>query len=107
MSVVRRVRSYGLEVVALAVAFLVFVIPFIFIVMTAAKDRLEASHLDFTLPTAWQLQENFGEVIGTRNDLMVTAMRNSLILTVASVSLIVLLSAMVGIALLYEHDYRG
>ena len=88
-------------------AFIVFVIPFIFIVLTAAKDRLEASHLDFTLPTAWQLQENFGEVIGTRNDLMVTAMRNSLILTVASVSLIVLLSAMVAYVLQRRRDRLG
>ena len=88
-------------------AFVVFVIPFIFIVLTAAKDRLEASHLDFTLPTSWRLLENFGEVIGTRNGLMVTAMRNSLILTVASVTLIVLLSAMVAYVLQRRRDRLG
>ena len=86
---------------------MVFVIPFIFIVLTAAKDRLEASHLDFTLPTDVAAAENFGEVIGTRNGLMVTAMRNSLILTVASVTLIVLLSAMVAYVLQRRRDRLG
>jgi raffinose/stachyose/melibiose transport system permease protein len=103
----RRLGSYWVEVVALAVAVVVFVVPFIFIVLTAAKDRLEASHLDFTLPTSWQLLENFGEVLGTRDDLMVTAMRNSLILTVASVGLIVLLSAMVAYVLQRRRDRLG
>jgi raffinose/stachyose/melibiose transport system permease protein len=83
------------------------VIPFIFIVLTAAKDRLEASHLDFTLPTTWQLVENVEEVIGTRNGLMITAMRNSLILTVASVTLIVFLAAMVAYVLQRRRDRWG
>jgi raffinose/stachyose/melibiose transport system permease protein len=94
-------------VVALAVAFVVFVVPFIFIVVTAGKSRAEASGLDFTLPKAWQLIENLGEVIGTRNGLMVTALRNSFILTVASVTLIVLLSAMVGFVLQRRRDRVG
>ena len=42
------IRSYALEIVALAIALIVFVVPFIFIVLIAAKDRPEASHLDFT-----------------------------------------------------------
>jgi raffinose/stachyose/melibiose transport system permease protein len=107
VTIVRRLKSYGIEVVALAIAFVVFVIPFIFIVLTAAKDRLEASHLDFTLPTTWQLVENVEEVIGTRNGLMITAMRNSLILTVASVTLIVFLAAMVAYVLQRRRDRWG
>jgi raffinose/stachyose/melibiose transport system permease protein len=107
VTIVRRLKSYGIEVVALAIAFVVFVIPFIFIVLTAAKDRLEASHLDFTLPTTWQLVENVEEVIGTRNGLMITAMRNSHILTVASVTLIVFLAAMVAYVLQRRRDRWG
>jgi raffinose/stachyose/melibiose transport system permease protein len=107
VSLIRQVRSYGLDAVALVIAFVVFVIPFIFIVLTAAKDRLEASHRDFTLPTSWQLVENIEEGIGTRNDLMVTAMRNSLILTVASVTVIVFLAAMVAFVLQRRRDRWG
>jgi raffinose/stachyose/melibiose transport system permease protein len=92
------------EVVVLAVACIVFVVPFVFIVLTAAKDRAEASRLDFTWPTTWNLIANLEEVIGTRNNLMLTAMRNSLILTVASVALIVLLAAMVDYVLQRRRD---
>lgn len=104
MTLVRAIRSLWLDIVALGVAFIVFVVPFIFIVLTAAKDRAEASRREFTLPTDWLLLDNLAEVIGTRNNLMVTAMRNSFILTVASVTLIVLLSAMVGYILQRRRD---
>lgn len=104
MSRARAIRSAWREVVALAVACVVFVVPFIFIVLTAAKDRAEASRLDFTLPSTWNLIANLEEVIGTRNNLMLTAMRNSVILTVASVALVVLLSAMVGYVLQRRRD---
>lgn len=91
----------------MAVASIVFVVPFAFILITAAKDRAEASHLDFTWPTGWQLLENLQEVVNTRNQLIVTALRNSLILTVGSVALIVLLSAMVGFVLQRRRDRVG
>ncbi len=59
------------------------------------------------MPAEWQLLQNIEEVIGTRDNLMVTALRNSLILTVASVALIVLLSAMVGFVLQRRRDRVG
>lgn len=105
--VVRLVRRGWLDVAALIVAIIVFVVPFIFIVFTAGKERLEASRLDFSVPSAWQLLENVQEVIGTRNNMMLTAMRNSLVLTVASVALIVLFSAMVGFVLHRRRDRAG
>jgi raffinose/stachyose/melibiose transport system permease protein len=103
----RLVRAASLDVVALAIAAIVFVVPFIFILLTAAKTRAEASGLDFSMPAEWQLLQNIEEVIGTRDNLMVTALRNSLILTVASVALIVLLSAMVGFVLQRRRDRAG
>ena len=36
----------------------VFVVPFLFILLTAAKNRAEASRLEFTLPANWQLLDN-------------------------------------------------
>jgi len=103
----RFARGLSLDIVALAIATIVFVVPFVFILVTAGKDRAEASGLDFTLPSSWQLVENLQEVIGTRDGLMVTALRNSFILTVASVTLIVLLSAMVGFVLQRRRDRVG
>ena len=107
MSGLRRVRSYGLEVIALVIAIVVFVVPIVFIVLTAAKDRASASQFQFSLPSDWRLLDNIAEVIGARNGIMVTAMRNSLILTVASVTLVVFLSAMVGYVLQRRRDRIG
>jgi raffinose/stachyose/melibiose transport system permease protein len=107
MRAVRAIRSAWLDAVALIVVSIVFVVPFLFIVVTAAKERVEASRLEFTWPEHWLLLDNLAEVIGARDNLMVTAMRNSLILTVASVTLIVFLSAMVGYVLQRRRDRVG
>ena len=104
MRAVRSIRSWGLDAVALLVVGIVFVIPFLFIILTAAKERTEAARFEFTLPANWRLLDNLAEVIGARDNLMVTAMRNSLLLTVASVTLIVFLSAMVGYVLQRRRD---
>ena len=100
----RFLKSWWLDVVALLVVLLVFVVPFAFIVLTASKDLPESSRLEFTLPTTWQLLPNLGEVLGARNGLMLTAMRNSVLLTVVSVTFIVILSAMVGYVLQRRQD---
>ena len=107
MNVGRFVRRWWVDAVALMILGIVFVIPFVFILFIAGKDQAEAARLQFTPPTDWRLVENLGEVIGARNDLMVTAMRNSLILTVASVTLIVLFAAMVGFVLQRRRDRIG
>jgi raffinose/stachyose/melibiose transport system permease protein len=101
---VRDIRGWGLDGLAFLIAGIVFVVPFVFILFTAAKDRAEASRLEFTPPADWQLIPNVLEVIGFRNDLMVTALRNSLILTVLSVVLIVIFAAMVGFVLQRRRD---
>ena len=60
-----------------------FVVPFVFIVLTAPKDRAEASRLDFSLPDEWHhLWENIVEVVEPRDYMLVTALHQQLILTV-------------------------
>ena len=104
MRPVRFLKSWWLDIVALLVVLVVFVVPFAFIVLTASKDLPESSRLEFTLPTTWQLLPNLGEVLSARNGLMFTAMRNSILLTVVSVTFIVILSAMVGYVLQRRQD---
>jgi raffinose/stachyose/melibiose transport system permease protein len=100
-------RGLWIGLGALVVAAVVFVVPFVFMVLTAGKDRAEASRLAFTWPTEWHLQENIEQVFGTRNGLLWTALQNSMVLTVASVGLIVILSAMVGYVLQRRVDRVG
>jgi raffinose/stachyose/melibiose transport system permease protein len=92
----RLARRWWVDVVALAIGTVVFLVPFAFILITAGKEQVEASSLDFTWPTEWRLWENLQEVLTARDGIVVTALRNSFILTVASVALIVFVSSMVA-----------
>ncbi len=98
------IRERWVDVLAIVIAAIVFVVPFVFMLVTAGKDRSEASYLRFALPTEWHLHENIQAVMAAGNELLVTAFKNSIILTVASVTLVVVLSAMVGYVLQRRRD---
>ena len=89
-------KRYGLGIIAIAVTVLVFIVPLVFMALTAVKDRKEAAKLDFSWPTNFQFVENFTEVLSARKFMLVTAFINSTILTVASVAILVVLAAMVA-----------
>ncbi|GAA1519024.1 carbohydrate ABC transporter permease [Kribbella lupini] len=92
-------RNYLLSAVAIVASFVVFVIPFVFIVLTAVKDRQQASLLDFSWPHQFQFVQNFVAVIEARDYMLVIAFINSTVLTVVSVTAMVVLAAMVGFVL--------
>ncbi|WP_194410366.1 carbohydrate ABC transporter permease [Microbacterium cremeum] len=100
MTLRRFVRKYLLGVIAIVVSIIVFIVPFAFIFLTAAKSTQEASLFEFSLPQqGWQLWENFLTVLQTRDFIIVRAFINSTILTVASVAIMVVFAAMVGYVL--------
>ena len=91
-----RTRKWVVGSVAIVVSAIVFLIPFAFIILQAAKTPAEASDLAFTLPTKWVIWQNFAEVLQTNNSQILRAFVNSTILTVVSVIIMVVFSAMVG-----------
>jgi raffinose/stachyose/melibiose transport system permease protein len=96
----RRPRpNYVLSGVAILASLVVFVVPFIFIVLTAVKDRRQASEFDFSWPEQFQLVQNFVDVVRARDYLLLIAYINSTILTVASVAVMAVTSAMVAYVL--------
>ena len=84
---------------AIAGSFFIFVIPFLFIILMAFKDRSQSALRDFSWPEGNHLWENLVEVVTTRNWMMITAFINSSIITLASVTLLVIFAAMVGYVL--------
>jgi raffinose/stachyose/melibiose transport system permease protein len=97
-------RSSWVDAVAFVVIFIIFVIPFIFIVLTASKTQQEAALFELSLPTRFQLFENLRDVIAFGNYRMLLALWNSALLTVGSVTLIVLLAAMVAFVMQRRGD---
>lgn len=93
------VRRWTVGTIAIVVSVVVFLVPFAFILVTAAKTAPEASMLAFSWPTEWKLWDNVAAVLADRNGILVRAFVNSIVLTVASVVIMVVLAAMVGYVL--------
>jgi raffinose/stachyose/melibiose transport system permease protein len=91
--------NYALSALALIAFTFVFVLPFAFILTTAAKDQQDAALLHFSWPHNWQLLQNVKDVLKTRDYILVIAFINSTVLTVASVAVMVVLAAMVAFVL--------
>ena len=91
--------NYWLSAIAIVVFSVVFLLPFVFIILTAAKSQTESALLDFSLPSHWQFWANLQEVIQTRDYIVIVAFINSTILTVASVTAMVVFAAMTAFVL--------
>ncbi|WP_431836991.1 carbohydrate ABC transporter permease [Cellulomonas sp. Y8] len=91
-----RRRGVALGSVAIVATAVVFVVPFVFVLLTASKTQQDALDLDFSLPTEWALLENVRTVLATNDGQLVRAFWNSTVLTVAAVAIMTVLAAMVG-----------
>ena len=104
MKVRKFIASVWLDAVSLIIISIVFVVPFIFIFLTAAKTRPEAALFQFSWPSKFQLIENLREVMAFGDYRMFRALWNSTILTVGSVTLIVLIAALVAFVMQRRGD---
>lgn len=94
-----RVRAWTVGIIAIIVSIVVFIVPFVFVVLQAAKSPADASTLAFSWPKQWQFVANLRAVLATNGGLIWHAFLNSAILTVTSVALTVTLAAMAGYVL--------
>lgn len=89
-------RQVVIGVVSLAVAMVVFVIPFLFVGLNAVKTTADASQLNFSLPEEWVFWQNLVAVVQARNYALLLAYWNSIVITVGAIILLVVFGAMVG-----------
>jgi raffinose/stachyose/melibiose transport system permease protein len=94
-----RIQRWVVGSIAILVSIVVFIIPFAFIVIQAAKSPAEASNMNFNWPTQWLFWQNLVAVLQSNDGIIITAFINSTILTVASVTVMVIFAAMVGYVL--------
>lgn len=104
MKLRKMIASVWVDALSLIVIGVVFVVPFVFIFLTAAKTRQEAALFQFSWPSQFQLRENLREVLSFGDYRMIRALWNSTLLTVGSVTLIVLLSALVAFVMQRRRD---
>ena len=99
----RTVRTVSGDIVGLLVCFVVFVIPFLFMLINSLKERREANRLSLSLPEAFEWS-NFVEVFQTNDYQILTAFKNSIILTVGSVVILVFFCSMAGYVIQRRKD---
>lgn len=104
MKVWKFIAGIWVDAAALFVAGIVYVVPFIFILLTASKTRAEAALFEFSWPEKFLLIENLYAVMTFGDNRMLLALWNSTLLTVGSVTLIVLLSALVAFVMQRRGD---
>lgn len=92
-----RQRNIGL--IALALASVIFILPFLFILLMSVKTKQEAALFLFSWPSEWQLWANLVDVVQTRNYMLLLAYFNSIVITAGAVTLLVIFGAMVGYVL--------
>lgn len=83
------------DLIGLLVAFFIFVVPFIFMLMNSLKDRREANVLSISLPSVFRW-ENYHAVLTHNNGIVLTAFKNSLMITFFSVVSLIIVGAMAG-----------
>jgi raffinose/stachyose/melibiose transport system permease protein len=93
-----------LDAVALVILGIVFVVPFIFIFLTASKPGPEAAMFQFSVPSQFLLFDNIRQVLEFGDGRMFLALWNSTVLTVGSITLIVLLSALIAFVMQRRRD---
>jgi raffinose/stachyose/melibiose transport system permease protein len=104
MNVLKWIKNYWVDAVALVVVGMIFIVPFIFILLTASKTPGEAALFEFRLPTEFKLIENITEVMNFGSGRMFLAIWNSTMLTVSSVTIVVIFSAMVAYVMQRRND---
>jgi len=84
-------------------AFVVFIIPFIFMLVNALKDRRAANKLSIAWPSELHM-ENFKEVFASNDYIILTAFKNSMLLTIGGVAVLIVCGSMAGYVLQRRND---
>ncbi|AEF81265.1 carbohydrate ABC transporter permease [Leadbettera azotonutricia] len=94
----KKIKYLIIDIVSLALAVIIFVVPFYFILLNSLKSRQEAGMMNLALPASLHW-ENYPEVLATHNYMMVRAFYNSVITTTGSILLLVAVCALGGYVL--------
>jgi raffinose/stachyose/melibiose transport system permease protein len=100
----KKLLSLFSDVATFTVLTLLFIVPFIFIFLTASKSKQEASLFRFSWPSEFRLLQNISEVLQYGDYRMVRALWNSTLLTVGSIILILVLAGWIAYVLQRRND---
>jgi raffinose/stachyose/melibiose transport system permease protein len=86
----------ALDVIAVALAVVIFLVPFYFMILQSLKTSREAGLLTLSLPTGGPHFENFSTVIKAQRYMIVRAFFNSVIITAGSIMVLIVICSLGG-----------
>ena len=89
-------RSIWADIIGVALTIIIFILPFYFLLVNAAKGTSESFRLNMSPPKKWLLFHNIGKVVSDHDWHVLRSTYNSFILTVFSVFFLVIISGMTG-----------
>lgn len=92
----QKYRSIWVDIVAVVVVFVVFLLPLSFIFLNASKSSHDAFLLNFHLPKQWAIWSNLKEVWAAQDHVVWRATVTTLLVTVLSVTVLIVISGMAG-----------
>lgn len=101
----RKLKCYISTAVGVFVGVILYVVPFLFMLVNSLKDRKAANQLSISWPETIH-PENFLTVFREQNYMLLRAFKNSLILAFFSVILLALFSSLTGYVLQRRSDRR-
>lgn len=91
------------DIAGMLMAGIIFIIPFLFIILNSLKGRREANLLDLSLPTVWEWG-NYKAVFEANNHIILTAFKNSFLITLGAIVILIFFSSMSGYVLQRRKD---
>ena len=89
-------RSIWADIIGVLLTVIIFILPFYFLVVNAAKGTSESFRLNMSPPKKWLLFHNIGKVVSDHDWHVLRSTYNSFILTIFSVFFLVIISGMTG-----------
>jgi raffinose/stachyose/melibiose transport system permease protein len=95
----RKPLKAAIEIFAVLITVVVFLVPFAYVILTSMKNPSEASQMDLSLPAKWLFVENYGAVLRAQNGMVLRAFFNSTLITALSILALIVVCAMSGYVL--------
>lgn len=93
-----------LEIIALALALIIFGLPLSFVVLNAGKNTTEAARMNMVIPERFEYLDNFTEVIEASDAMLIRAFYNSTVITVLAIVILILIASTAGFVMDRRHS---
>lgn len=95
----KRIRCILIEASAVLLSLVIFGVPFLFVLLTSFKDKMEAGEMNMSLPETLHIAENYLTVLQTKHGMIIRGFYNSALITFFSLAIMIIVCSMAAFVL--------